>query len=190
MLTRRRRDREDTRDYRPFSSLSETGHAQTPPSEPGPYPSADSERRGWPFPDVDKMAGDRRRRRHRGRDKMGAALKPWRPSKLRFEVEAQRSPGASRSRVHREAHRTAGLAPFRSRRPRNVASRPSASACCLTGPEPGTSMALTDPAMCFPTRRSSPRRARSSSQRPLVQEPIKTRSIAMSVIFSPPFKPM
>jgi hypothetical protein len=36
--------------------------------------------------------------------------RPWRPSKLRFEVEAQRSPGAA-CRVHAEAHRAAGLAP-------------------------------------------------------------------------------
>jgi hypothetical protein len=39
-------------------------------------------------------------------------LKPWRPSKLRFEVEAQRSCGFSLIVVHREAHRAARLAPF------------------------------------------------------------------------------
>ena len=37
--------------------------------------------------------------------------RPWRPSKLRFEVEAQRSPGASDVGVHAEAHRAAGDAP-------------------------------------------------------------------------------
>jgi hypothetical protein len=32
--------------------------------------------------------------------------------------------------------------------------------------------------------------ARKSSMRALVQEPMKTRSSAMSVIFSPPMRPM
>jgi hypothetical protein len=39
-------------------------------------------------------------------------LKPWRPSKLRFEVEAQRSPGLQLVGVHGQAHRAARLAPF------------------------------------------------------------------------------
>ena len=37
--------------------------------------------------------------------------RPWRPSKLRFEVEAQRSPGFSDVGVHAQAHRAAGAAP-------------------------------------------------------------------------------
>jgi hypothetical protein len=36
---------------------------------------------------------------------------PWRPSKLRFDVAAQRSPGASWS-VHPQTPRAAGLPPF------------------------------------------------------------------------------
>ena len=38
--------------------------------------------------------------------------RPWRPSKLRFEVEAQRSRGAKLIGVHAEAHRAARLAPI------------------------------------------------------------------------------
>ncbi len=37
--------------------------------------------------------------------------RPCRPSKLRLEVDAQRSPGASDVRVHAQAHRAAGAAP-------------------------------------------------------------------------------
>ena len=48
-------------------------------------------------PDVDEVALDRRRRRHLRRDQVRAGAAPWRPSKLRFEVEATRSPGAAMS---------------------------------------------------------------------------------------------
>ena len=37
---------------------------------------------------------------------------PWRPSKLRFDVDAQRSPGRELVGVHRQAHRAPGLAPL------------------------------------------------------------------------------
>ena len=37
---------------------------------------------------------------------------PWRPSKLRLLVLAQRSPGVELVGVHRQAHAAAGLAPF------------------------------------------------------------------------------
>ena len=37
---------------------------------------------------------------------------PWRPMKLRLEVETERWPGATDFAVGREAHRAAGLAPF------------------------------------------------------------------------------
>ena len=37
---------------------------------------------------------------------------PWRPSKLRLVLEAQRSPGPQDVVVHGEAHGAAGLAPF------------------------------------------------------------------------------
>ncbi len=38
--------------------------------------------------------------------------RPWRPSKLRLLVEAQRSPGSQNVRIHSEAHGAAGLAPI------------------------------------------------------------------------------
>ena len=37
---------------------------------------------------------------------------PWRPTKLRFEVDAQRWPGADLVAVGAEAHRAAGMAPL------------------------------------------------------------------------------
>jgi hypothetical protein len=37
---------------------------------------------------------------------------PWRPSKLRFDVEAQRAPGGDPIGVHSQAHGAAGVAPF------------------------------------------------------------------------------
>ena len=40
---------------------------------------------------------------------------PWRPSKLRLDVEALRSPGSSGVRVHAQAHRAAGAAPLGAR---------------------------------------------------------------------------
>ena len=40
---------------------------------------------------------------------------PWRPSKLRLLVEAQRSPGCEDVVVHGEAHRAAGVAPLEAR---------------------------------------------------------------------------
>src|SRR5262249_5213747 len=65
---------------------------------------------------------------------------PWRPSKLRLDVEAQRSPGPS----------TSGFMPRHMEQPAarhsnpaaaNTRSRPSASAAALTAIEPGTTMA-------------------------------------------------
>src|SRR5262249_20170109 len=67
---------------------------------------------------------------------------PWRPSKLRFEVEAQRSPSA----------RVSGFIPRHIEQPasrhskpalRKTSSRPSASAAAFTCCEPGTTMPRT-----------------------------------------------
>src|SRR5882724_373682 len=100
---------------------------------------------------------------------------PWRPTKLRFEVEAQRSPGATRSPfmptlIEQPASRQSKQAR------RKIASRPSASACAFTRPEPGTTidgtMVLRPSARCAA--------ARKSSIRLLVQEPMNTRSTAIS----------
>src|SRR3546814_8494854 len=62
---------------------------------------------------------------------------PWRPTKLRFEVEAQRCCGATRSPlVARHMEQPA----WRQSKPasRNILSSPSRSACAFTRPEPGT----------------------------------------------------
>src|SRR6185295_6911616 len=65
---------------------------------------------------------------------------PCRPSKLRFEVDAQRSPGSSRSgfmprHIEQPGSRHSNPAS------RKMRSRPSRSACCFTTPEPGTTRA-------------------------------------------------
>ena len=67
---------------------------------------------------------------------------PCRPSKLRFEVEAQRSPGASTSgfmprHIEQPAVRQSKPAAVK------IRSSPSASACARTCSEPGTTIALT-----------------------------------------------
>ena len=108
--------------------------------------------------------------------------RPWRPSKLRLEVEAQRSPGASVS----------GFMPRHMEQPaprqskpaaRKISSRPSASACSFTCTEPGTTIASTAPATLRPsTTRAA---ARRSPIREFVQEPMNTRSSAMSCIAVP-----
>src|ERR1700730_2978732 len=75
--------------------------------------------------------------------------RPWRPSKLRFEVEAQRSPGARMSGFiprHIEQPATRQSKPPA----RNTSSRPSASACALTCWEPGTTIASTPGATLRP----------------------------------------
>ena len=66
--------------------------------------------------------------------------RPWRPSKLRFEVAAQRSPGSSLSAFmarHMEQPGSRQSKPAATK----IRSRPSASAWCFTRPEPGTIMA-------------------------------------------------
>src|SRR5215217_540428 len=114
-------------------------------------------------------------------------LKPWRPSKLRFEVEAQRSSGLSLSGFMARHMEQPGS---RHSKPAflKITSRPSSSACAFTSPEPGTIMAET----WLATLRSpiTAAAARRSSIRPLVQEPTKTRSSLMSVILVPGLRPI
>ena len=112
---------------------------------------------------------------------------PWRPSKLRFDVEAQRSPGSSVSgfiprHIEQPAPRHSKPAA------RKISSSPSASACSFTRPEPGTIMALTRALTVLPSTTLAA--ARRSSMRPLVQEPMNTRSSLMSVIFVPAVRPI
>src|SRR5216684_8682335 len=80
-----------------------------------PFGNASTLRQGGaspPLPDIDKMPGDGRRRRHRRRHQMGAALE----SLTALEI-AVRGGGAALFRrqlvgVHRQTHRAARLAPF------------------------------------------------------------------------------
>src|SRR5690606_24609915 len=102
---------------------------------------------------------------------------PWRPSKLRFEVDALRSPGASWSGFmprHIEQPALRHSAP----KSRNTLSRPSASACRRTRAEPGTTSTRTSSAFLRPLMTSAT--ARRSSMRPFVHEPMNTVSTAIS----------
>src|SRR5690606_343503 len=107
---------------------------------------------------------------------------PWRPSKLRFEVDAQRSPGSRRSAFiarHIEQPGSRHSKPAA----RKTLSRPSLSACAFTRPEPGTTIARrTFGATLRPRRRTTAAASRMSSMRELVHEPMNTLSIRMSAI--------
>ena len=70
----------------------------------------------------------------------------------------------------------------------NTLSRPSASAAALTAIDPGTTIARTPAATFLP--RTTSAAARRSGSRPLVHEPMKTRSIATSAIAVPASRPM
>src|SRR5262245_6257614 len=105
---------------------------------------------------------------------------PWRPWKLRFEVDAQRSPALSRSSFmprHIEQPGSRHSKPAS----RKILSRPSFSACTFTTPEPGTTIAWRMlAAMRRPFTTDAARRR--SSMRELVQEPMKILSSLMSVM--------
>src|SRR5690606_12396207 len=91
--------------------------------------------------------------------------RPWRPSKLRLDVDAHRSPGAKMSgfmprHMLQPASRHSKPAALK------ILSSPSASACFLTNCEPGTTMARTWSATRRPfTTRAA---ARKSCRRALV----------------------
>mmetsp|Transcript_97614 Transcript_97614/g.183523 ORF Transcript_97614/g.183523 Transcript_97614/m.183523 type:complete len:225 (-) Transcript_97614:1006-1680(-) len=114
---------------------------------------------------------------------------PWRPSKFRLEVDAQRSCGARRSGFmprHMEQPGSRQSKPASTK----ILSRPSASACCLTRPEPGTIIASTPDATFCPEATMTLATSRMSSIRLLVQEPMKAFCIVTSVIFMPASRPM
>src|SRR5216117_3239979 len=67
-----------------------------------------------PLPDVDKMPGDRRRRRHCRRDQMRAAFKTLAALEIAVRGRGTALFGFQLVGVHRKAHRTARLAPFES----------------------------------------------------------------------------
>mmetsp|Transcript_21116 Transcript_21116/g.62434 ORF Transcript_21116/g.62434 Transcript_21116/m.62434 type:complete len:242 (-) Transcript_21116:971-1696(-) len=114
--------------------------------------------------------------------------RPWRPSKLRLDVDAHRSPGASLSSFiarHMEQPGSRQSKPASMK----ILSRPSASACCLTMPEPGTTRAWTTlDATLRPLATSAT--ARRSSMRPLVHEPMNTLSTATVSSFWPAVSPI
>ncbi len=112
---------------------------------------------------------------------------PCRPSKLRFDVEALRSPGASWSgfmprHIEHPAPRHSAPASLK------IWSRPSDSACSRTRPDPGTTSIRVPSATFRPA--STPAAARRSSIRPLVQEPRKTVSTLTSRSGVPAVRPM
>src|SRR5699024_6353411 len=103
--------------------------------------------------------------------------RPGRPSKLRLEVEALRSPGSSWSGFiprHIEQPASRHSAPASSK----IFPRPSSLACSLTRMEPGTTSMRTPSATLWPLMISAA--ARRSSIRPLVHEPRKTVSTSTS----------
>ena len=112
---------------------------------------------------------------------------PWRPSTFRLEVDAQRSPGSRRSgfmakHILQPASRQSNPASRKTR------SKPSDSACRLTCPLPGTTMALT--ALLTRCPFTTFAAARRSSIRALVHEPMNTRWIETSVKGTPALSPM
>mmetsp|Transcript_27912 Transcript_27912/g.61143 ORF Transcript_27912/g.61143 Transcript_27912/m.61143 type:complete len:217 (+) Transcript_27912:1136-1786(+) len=101
---------------------------------------------------------------------------PCRPSKLRLDVEAQRSCMPSLSAFIARHMEQPGI---RQSKPASIStlSSPSSSACSLTMPEPGTTMACTLGATFLPLATDAT--ARMSSMRPFVHEPMNTLSMAM-----------
>ena len=104
---------------------------------------------------------------------------PWRPSKLRLEVEAQRWPGVRRSafmarHIEQPGSRHSKPASMK------ILSKPSCSACRLTKPEPGTiNTRCTLSAFLRPLATAAA--SRKSSMRLLVQEPMNTMSTGIFV---------
>src|SRR6516225_2953349 len=107
---------------------------------------------------------------------------PCRPSKFRFEVEAHRSPGPRMSgfiprHIEQPASRHSNPAVKKTR------WRPSRSATALTCWDPGTTIARTFGLTLRPATTWAA--ARRSSSLALVQEPMNTRSMAISRIGVP-----
>src|SRR5262245_29540499 len=101
---------------------------------------------------------------------------PCRPSKFRFEVEAQRSPGC----------RMSGFIPRQAEQPdsrhskpaaRKTSCSPSSSACAFTCWEPGTTIPRRHEAILRPSSKEAA--SRRSEMREFVQDPMKIRSSGM-----------
>src|SRR5258708_28862476 len=112
---------------------------------------------------------------------------PWRPTKLRLDVETARDPGGTRSPLA-ATHRLQPGSRHWKPASLNTASRPSASAARLTCSEPGTTQALTPSATRRP--RTTLAASRKSDKRELAQEPINTQSILVPAMGAPGFSPM
>src|ERR1700751_1292860 len=112
---------------------------------------------------------------------------PWRPTKLRFDVETERWPGPTVSPL---AARHIEQPGSRHSKPASVKtlSSPSAIAARLTFSEPGTTQARTPAATLRPRAISAA--ARRSLNQLLVHEPIKTQSTGVPAIGSPAFNPI
>ena len=112
---------------------------------------------------------------------------PWRPTKLRLEVETLRSPGAIVSPFTARHIEQPGS---RHSKPasRKTRSSPSASAMRLMFSEPGTTQARTWPATLRPLAIWAA--SRRSDIRLLVHEPMNTQSTLVSWIGVPAVSPM
>src|SRR3954468_2311075 len=98
---------------------------------------------------------------------------PWRPTKLRFEVETDRWPGATVSPLAARHIEHPGSPPSKPSSGKHL-SRPSATASRLTVSEPGTTQARTPDATLRPRAISAA--ARKSLSRLFVHDPLKTPS--------------
>src|ERR1700680_1783016 len=110
---------------------------------------------------------------------------PWRPTKLRFDVETLRWPGGTVSlfiarHMEQPGSRQANPAAL------NTRSRPSASAWRLTFSEPGTTHARTVSATLRPFATAAA--ARKSDMRLFVHEPMNTHATGVPAIGAPGFK--
>ena len=113
---------------------------------------------------------------------------PWRPTKLRLEVETLRWPGGTRLAVGGEAHRAAGLAPFEAGVDEELVE-PLGLGLALDGlrarHDPGADAAALP---CGPCATAAA--ARRSEMRLLVQEPMNTQSTGVPAIGLPGLRPM
>src|ERR1700694_2177012 len=112
---------------------------------------------------------------------------PWRPMKLRLEVETERWPGATVSPL---AARHIEHPGSRHSKPASVKtlSSPSATAFRLTVSEPGTTQARTPGATLRP--RATAAAGRRSVRLLLVHDPMKTTSTGVPMIGAPALSPI
>src|SRR5882672_12008666 len=112
---------------------------------------------------------------------------PWRPMKLRLEVETERWPGDTVSPL---AARHIEQPGSRHSKPASMKSlsNPSATASRLTVSEPGTTQARTLEATLRPRAISAA--ARKSLSRLLVHDPMKTQSTGVPAIGAPALSPI